>query len=153
MLEFPLLHRLSKKMHNFNNRLYVSLLPVCLTDGYKEKKRQLFDVKLVFVWDHWTNSLNWLSFGETGVILFVRWILRAGYTAQTLQLGCYPGERASLKDERVLWCGVGVWWLGRSEGWGEEGEVSSGSRGEHCLRLGRDERGCLCQSLIPPFGK
>lgn len=30
---------------------------------------------------------------------------------------------------------------------------SSGSRGEHCLRLGRDERGCLCQSLIPPFGK
>lgn len=34
-----------------------------------------------------------------------------------------------------------------------EGGFSSGSRGEHCLRLGRDERGCLCQSLIPPFGK
>lgn len=31
--------------------------------------------------------------------------------------------------------------------------VSSGSRGEHCLRRSGDERGCLCQSLIPPFGK
>lgn len=36
---------------------------------------------------------------------------------------------------------------------GEEEGGFSGVRGEHCSRLGRDERACLCQSLIPPFGK
>ena len=39
-------------------------------------------------------------------------------------------------------CGAAV------EGWG-----SSGGGGEQCSRRGGDERGCICQSLIPPFGK
>lgn len=46
--------------------------------------------------------------------------------------------------------------LGRSEKKGERerrGAVSSGGRGKHCLQRKGDERGCLCQSLIPPFGK
>lgn len=30
---------------------------------------------------------------------------------------------------------------------------SSGGDGEHSSRLDEDERGCLCHSLIPPFGK
>ena len=57
------------------------------------------------------------------------------------------------------WGGQGVGGLAEvrgergREGEGEGGGVSSGGRGEHCLRRGGDERGCLCQSLIPPFGK
>lgn len=47
----------------------------------------------------------------------------------------------------------GVGGLAEVRGEGRGGGVSSGGRGEHCLRRGRDERGCLCQSLIPPFGK
>lgn len=41
----------------------------------------------------------------------------------------------------------------RSGGVGGGGSGSSGGDGEHCSRQGEDERGCLCHSLIPPFGK
>lgn len=142
----------------WRDRLYVSLLLVSLTDGLDGKKG---DKCLM---------LNWslLDAGRTpsiDVMLF--WwgeFFRACCTAQTPQLGCYPGEWARLQEERAQWCGVGwagvgaAWqkWRVRREGGegrGRGGGFSSGSRGEHCLRLGRDERGCLCQSLIPPFGK
>ena len=36
---------------------------------------------------------------------------------------------------------------------GRGGGDYSGGRGGNCLWLRRDERGCLSQSLIPPFGK
>lgn len=55
---------------------------------------------------------------------FVRWILCVYCTVQTLQLGCYPGEGASLQDERVRWCGGGL------------AEVKGEKRGE-----GRERKG------------
>lgn len=77
------------------------------------------------------------------------------YSVQTLQLGCYPGEQAGvLQACRMQECEGKGEQFGRSERRAEGGgRLSSGGGGEHCLRRERDERGCLCQSLIPPFGK
>lgn len=85
--------------------------------------------------------------------------MRLRCTAQTLQLGCYPGEGGQAC--RMNGYGGGGGGGGGLEGakgeekgrWGGRKGVFSGVRGEHCSRLGRDERACLCHSLIPPFGK
>lgn len=81
-------------------------------------------------------------------------------TAETLQRGCYPGEGGQACRMNG-YGGGGGGGGGLAEVKGEErgGLVGgwrggfSGVRGEHCSRLGGDERGCLCHSLIPPFGK